>query len=254
MENTYALITGSTAGIGLDLARHFAKDGINLIIVGRNEEKLAKIPDQLRAEAGNSELKILTLKLDLSDKAAPQTLFDFVESNQVEVKYLVNNAGEGLDEDVADTTQEQIDETISVHVLNLTKIVNLFIPNLERNSGQIMNVSSIAGFVPNADLNIYSSVKTYIYNFSLGLRGELRKRGIGVTVLCPPITRTQFYNRANTGYQLSSLYKAISYSSEFVARRAYYCFCRNKAVVIPGLPYWIMCTFGVKLVPWRLFF
>ena len=254
MTNTYALITGSTGGIGLDLAKHFARDGINLIIVGRNESKLAEIPNLLRKESGNEDLKILTLKLDLSQKDSAKTLFEFVESNEILIKYLVKKANEGLAADVAETTQEKIDETITVHVLNLTKIVNLFIPNLQRNAGQIMNVSSIAGFVPNPELNIYSSVKTYIYNFTLGLRGELRKRGIGVTVLCPPITRTQFYSRINSGEDLGSFYKLISYSSEFVARRAYYCFRRNKAVVIPGLPYWIMCTFGVKLVPWRLIF
>ncbi len=211
-------------------------------------------PDEIRNESGRQDLDIRTLKLDISESDAPQRLYEFVTNNNLEIGFLVNNAGEGLDEDVADTTQEQINEVITVHVMNLTKIVNLFIPNLQRNSGQIMNVSSVVAFIPSSTLNIYSSVKTYIYNFSLGLRGELRKRGVGVTVLCPPVTRTQFFSRANTGYKLSTFYKAISYSTEFVAKRGYKGFRRNKAVVIPGLPYWIAITFFVKFVPWRLIF
>lgn len=156
MEKVYALVTGGNSGIGLDLAHEFARDGINLIIVGRNQEKLLAVQQELTKEYG---VDVVAIAEDLAKKDAPETLFNKVSEMNFDIKYLVNNAGVGLNGDFADNDINDIEEILDVHIVNLVKLCKAFIPLLEVNNGRILNVSSIAAFQPLPSYAIYGASK-----------------------------------------------------------------------------------------------
>lgn len=248
MEKVYALVTGGNSGIGLDLAHEFAKDGINLIIVGRNQEKLQSVQEELTKEY---RVDVIAIAEDLSKKDAPEVLFNKVSEMNLDIKYLVNNAGVGLNGDFADNDINDVEEILDVHIVNLVKLCKALIPVLESNNGSILNVSSIAAFQPLPSYAIYGASKTFIYNFSLALRSELRKKGVSVTVLCPPVTKTQFYNRSTVKDSTGAI-RSWEFDSKFVSRRGYKGLMSGKATVFPGISTWIYCTIIAKLIPWRL--
>jgi short-subunit dehydrogenase len=248
MESKYALITGGSEGIGFEIAKHFVRDGINLIIVSRNEEKIEKAKQELFKI---KEVDILTYSLDLSLADSSENLVNFIQSKNISISYLINNAGFGIDGDFADQSVEDITSLLNLHILTLTKLCKAFIPDLEHNQGSILNVSSIAAFQPIQSLNIYAASKVYVYNFTLALRSELKKRGIRVSVICPPVTKTRFYSTETMKRGYGRL-GSWTFTTEFVADRAYKGIKSNKAVIMPGISTWIYCTIVSKLIPWRL--
>jgi short-subunit dehydrogenase len=247
-NGTYALITGGSEGIGLEIAKQFAADGTNLVLVSRNEEKLTKAKAELLSI---DNVDIITYALDLSSLDSAEALHAFIHEKNISVSYLINNAGFGIDGNFSEQSTDDMTTLLNLHILTLTKLCRLFIPDLEKNRGSILNVSSIAAFQPLPSLSIYGASKVYVYNFSLALRSELRKRGINVSVICPPVTRTNFYS-TETMHNGYGRLGAWTFTTEFVAQRAYNGIKNNKAVIMPGISTWIYCTIISKLIPWRI--
>src|SRR6266550_6618870 len=189
-----ALITGASSGIGLDLARLFAKDGHDVILVARSEGKLREVAAGLERDFG---VKAHVIVADLARPDAPRQLFDALP---VDVDVLVNNAGFGVTGPFAGTDLAKELEMIQVNVVALTHLTKLLLPPMiARRRGRVLNVASTAAFQPGPLMAVYYATKAYVLSFSEAIADELRDSGVSVTALCPGPTETGFAAAANVG-------------------------------------------------------
>jgi uncharacterized protein len=223
-----ALITGASSGIGLDLARLFAEDGHDIVLVARSEDKLRELAKELEARHG---IKATVIVADLAKPDAPQQIFVVAPA----VDILVNNAGFGTSGKFAETDLRAELDMIQVNIAALTHLTKLFLgPMLERKRGRILNVASTAAFQPGPLMAVYYATKAYVLSFSEAIAEELSGSGVTVTALCPGPTATGFQQAANMGTE--ALLKVMRpVSSMEVARAGYRGMMRGKRVVIPGL-------------------
>jgi short-subunit dehydrogenase len=226
-----ALITGASAGIGLELARVFARKGFDLVLVARRL-------DALEAEAGRLEGKhgarVRTFRADLSSLEAPTQIFDFTTNEHLQVDVLVNNAGAGLGGDFADTDIQRQLEIIQLNISALTHLTYLFLPAMiKRRAGWIMNVASTAAFQPGPFMAVYYASKAYVLSFSQAIAEELRKTGVTVSALCPGPTESEFAKTAHIGKTRLFRAKAAASAAD-VAEYAYTALMSGKRVAIPG--------------------
>jgi short-subunit dehydrogenase len=217
-----ALITGASGGIGLDLARLFARDGYRVILVARSE---AKLREHAAALGGDYVVA------DLTNPDAPAEIY----SKTGDVDVLVNNAGFGTYGPFADSDPAREIEMIQVNVAALTHLTRLFLPGMVRKrSGAIMNVASTAAFQPGPLMAVYYATKAYVLSFSEAIADELRHSGVTVTALCPGPTRTGFVDVAKMGE--SGLFKRLKpMTSAEVARIGYEGMRSGKRVVVTGV-------------------
>jgi hypothetical protein len=243
-----ALITGASGGIGYELAKLFAKDRHNLVLVARNEPRLAQVAAELQRQFG---ITVKTFALDLTEPAAPQSLFWELQSAGVGVEVLVNNAGYGMYGEFADVPREESLGQIQLNITALTELTKLFLgPMLERRSGRIMNVASTAGFQPGPLMAVYYATKAYVISFSEALANELADKGITVTCLCPGATETAFAGRA--GNDATRLFKNLRPMEAKTVARAGYCgLFKGKTLVIPGLRNWLVAE-SIRVSPRKL--
>lgn len=217
-----ALVTGASSGIGRDIARELSKKGYDLIIVARNTESLNKLKEELKTD-------VKVISKDLSSVENCKELYEEVKG-QVDV--LVNNAGFG---DFGEFWTTDIDKELGMIDINIKAVqilTKLFLKDMfEKNNGHILNVASIAGFMPGPLMATYYSSKAYILNLSRAIQKELKesKSNVKVSVLCPGPVKTNFNNIANVNFSI----KAVS--SEYVARYAVEKMLKNKKVIIPGM-------------------
>jgi uncharacterized protein len=232
-----ALITGASGGIGYELAKLFAKDHYNLVLVARNGSRLAQVADELQRQFG---ITVRPVALDLTAPRAPQSLFDELQREGVDVDILINNAGYGMLGEFAEVPLEESLGQIQLNVTALTYLTRLFLgPMLQRHSGRIMNVASTAGFQPGPLMAVYYATKAYVISFSEALANELAGKGITVTCLCPGATETGFAGRA--GNDQSRLFKQLRpMDAKTVARAGYRGLLKGKTLVIPGVRNWLV--------------
>ncbi len=240
-----ALITGASGGIGYELAKLFAKDHHNLVLVARNGPRLEQVGNELQRQFG---ITVRTVALDLAAPAAPQSLFEELRRDGVNVDILVNNAGYGKFGEFADVPLEESAGQIQLNISALTYLTWLFLgPMLERGSGKIMNVASTAGFQPGPLMAVYYATKAYVISFSEALTNELAGKGITVTCLCPGATETAFAGRA--GNDQSRLFKKLRpMEAKTVARAGYQGLLKGKTMVIPGFRNWLVAE-SVRFSP-----
>jgi uncharacterized protein len=226
--NEWALITGASAGIGHELAKVFAAEKFNLVLVARNEARLKKVAEELRAQYG-IETRILVKDLSLSN--APQEVFDAMRDTPISV--LVNNAGFGWRGAFAECDlQHQALEMMHLNMDSLVALTRLFVtPMLARKQGRVLNVASTAAFQPGPFANIYFATKAFVLSFSTALSEELEGTGVTVTVLCPGSTRTEFFERAGMQNMRPEWHMM---DADVVARAGFRGLMRGKRVVIPG--------------------
>jgi uncharacterized protein len=243
-----ALITGASGGIGYELAKLFAKDHHNLVLVARSGPRLTQVADELQRQFG---ITVRTFALDLTDPAAPQSLFAQLHSEGVAVDFLVNNAGYGRFGEFADVPVEESLGQIQLNITALTNLTRLFLgPMLERRSGRIMNVASTAGFQPGPLMAVYYATKAYVISFSEALANELADKGITVTCLCPGATETGFAGRA--GNDESRLFKKLRpMDAKTVARAGYRGLLKGKTLAIPGFRNWLVAE-SVRVSPRKM--
>lgn len=230
-----ALITGASSGIGRDIAKELAKRGYDIIIVARNESKL----DELKQEI--TDVNVEVIPMDISIRENCIKLHDQVGF----VDILVNNAGFGLFGKFITTDLDRELEMVDLNVKSLHILTKLFIQDMvEKNTGYILNVSSIAGHLPGPFMSTYYATKHYVSNLSESINEEMKKEGLKVKIgtLNPGPVRTNFNNVANVKFNLSSL------SSEYVAKYTVDKILKGKTDITPGFS--IKCTrFFAKIVP-----
>jgi short-subunit dehydrogenase len=227
------LITGASGGIGYELAKLFARDRHNLVLVARSADKLA----QVAAEFPNVTVK--TIALDLTDPLAPKFLFDRLQQDNISVDILVNNAGFGAYGEFAEMSGDDIQGQINLNITALTQLTRFFLPPmLTRRSGRIMNVASTAGFQPGPLMAVYYATKAYVISFSEAIANEVRGTGVTVTCFCPGATHTGFAARA--GNDQSRVFKQFgAMSAEKVALHGYKAVMEGRTLAISGAQNWL---------------
>lgn len=192
---SYVVVTGASSGIGKEFAKKFAGRNFDLLLVSSNEEKLLSAKEEIAKE---SDVNIFVLALDLSSRQAPKVLYDYVLSNNLDVACLVNNAGFGDFGQFLDGDLEKYQKMIDLNDRALMSLSYLFGNYFkDKGYGHIVNIASIAGFMPGPCMSVYYASKAFVLNFSLALKDELSKYNVKVTTICPGPIDTNFWNRAN---------------------------------------------------------
>ncbi len=236
MTERVTLITGASAGIGTELARVFASNGHRLALVARRADRLTKLADEIVAGGGAPPIVI---PCDLEQPDAGDRIAAALAAEGVEVEYVVNNAGFGLFGKAVDRDRAEQLAIIAVNIRALTELSLRFSDTLIRHRGGILNVASIAGFLPGPGMAVYYASKAYVLSFTEALRAELAPRGVRVTALCPGPVPSEFQARAGFLPGLDSA--ILNVSPAAVAQAGYSGLMANRRTVIPGL--------GVKIVP-----
>jgi short-subunit dehydrogenase len=237
------LITGASSGIGAALARVFAAHGHELVLVARRQDRLNALADEIAA-AGRSRPAVLAADLERRDAAS--AIAAELSSRGLEPSVVVNNAGFGLSGAAAAVSRDEQLAMIDVNVRALTELSLMFVDSLARHRGGILNVASVAAFLPGPGMAVYYASKAYVLSFSEALHRELSDRGVRVTVLCPGPVPTEF--QARSGMQLNAAARALELSAERVAQIGYDAFMRGKRVVVPGINNRIAVSL-MRLVP-----
>lgn len=226
-----ALITGASAGLGMEYARLFAADGHDVVLVARRKSNLDELADEISAAHG---IEAHVIAADLSDHVAPQAIFDEVADNGIAIECLVNNAGFGSNGPFVEQDVQRELDMIAVNVTALTHLTRLFLPAMiERGRGRILNIGSAAGFQAGPFMATYYATKAFVNLFSEALAYELEGTGVTVTVSCPGATQTEFSEIA--GNNTSRLFKAGAATSADVARHGYRAMMKGKRMVVHGL-------------------
>jgi short-subunit dehydrogenase len=226
-----ALVTGASGGIGLELARLFAADGHELVLVARSEEKLASLAAELNAR---HKARARVIAADLARAEAPREIFEGLRAEGVRVDALVNNAGIGSYGLFAETDLRAELDLLQINVVALTHLTKLFLPAMiARRRGYVLNVASTAAFQPGPLMAVYYASKAYVLHLSEALSNETKGTGVTVTALCPGPTETGFVAAAGMGE--SKLFEANVMGAHAVAVEGYRGMLAGKAIVIPGV-------------------
>jgi len=241
------LITGASGGIGYELAKLFARDHHNLILVARSGDTLDKVAAELRLLGISAH----TYALDLAAPTAPKVLFEQVEGAGMTVDILINNAGFGAFGEFAHMTEEQILGQIQLNITALTELTRLFLPQmLSRRSGRIMNVASTAGFQAGPLMAVYYATKAYVISFTEAVANEVRNFGVTVTCFCPGATHTGFAKRA--GNDKTRLFKRLgAMNVERVALDGYRAVMEGRTLAISGAHNWLVAQ-STRFAPRKL--
>ena len=221
-----ALITGASAGLGVEFARQLAKRGHSLVLAARRKDRL----EELAKELGNAR----AVAIDLSEANAAAKLMADLEANSESVELLVNNAGFGLIGRFAELDAKRLRQMIDLNVGALTDLCRAAAPAMiERKSGAILNVASTAAFQPGPKMAVYFATKAFVLSLSEALHEELKPHGIKVSCLCPGPTRTEFGDVA--GFGGNGLFDRVAMNAAEVVETGLEGLDKNRAVVVPGL-------------------
>ncbi len=247
-ENGWAVITGASGGIGLELARLIAGDGKNLVLIARNAERLEEVKKELEAKCGVS---VKTIPKDLSHPEAPEEIYTRLSEEGAHVDMLVNNAGIGVYGKFSDTKTSRMLGMLQLNIVSLTHLTRLFLPGMiERKSGRILNVASTAAFQPGPLLAVYYATKSYVVSLSEAIAQELAGTGVTVTSLCPGPTATNFVEEADMGMPILFKYGLVM-DSQSVARVGYAAMMEGKTLAIAGFLNRLL-AFSTRFTPRRL--
>jgi uncharacterized protein len=225
MTAPVALITGASAGLGVDFARQLAAKGKRLVLAARRKDRL----DALAAELGNAR----AVEIDLSEADAANRLMADLAAHGEHAELLVNNAGFGLSGRFADLDGKRQRQMIDLNCGVLIELAHAVLPGMiERKSGSILNVASTAAFQPGPGMAVYFATKAFVLSFSEALHEEVKKKGVTVSALCPGPTSTEFGKVA--GFGPSNLLDRVAADSPSVVRAGLAGLERGKAIVIPG--------------------
>jgi len=230
------LITGASAGIGWALAEIFARHGHELMLVARRTAELERLADKIAASGAP---RPGVLALDLGEPGVGDRIAAELLARGLVPRNVVNNAGFGLIGPAAELDRAEQLAMIDLNVRTLTDLTLAFVPSLAEHRGGILNVASVAGFLPGPGMAVYYATKAYVLSFSEALHQELKAAGVRVTVLCPGPVPTEFQSRAG---MVNAPPRLLARSAERVAREGYDGFMRGDRLVIPGL--------GNKIVSW----
>jgi short-subunit dehydrogenase len=221
------LITGSSGGIGFEMARSFAKRGYGLIINGSNEQRLLSAKERLEKEFAGP---VAAFVEDLSLPGGAKALHEQVANAGIEVDVLVNNAGMGLLAATEEIDFEADESLMRLNMIALVQLCKLYLPEMyRRGSGKILNIASVAAFQPGPYNSTYFASKAFVLSYSRAIRYEAKGRGVQVCALCPNSTKTGFFGKE--GMQTPPMSVEPQAVAEYACRKL----ARNKAVMVPGL-------------------
>jgi short-subunit dehydrogenase len=239
-----AVITGASAGIGAELARVFAANGHELVLVARREQRLRELADEIAASGRPSPL---VLAVDLAQRDAGAEIGRALAAGGCEPQYVVNNAGYGLIGHAAEIDRAGQLEMIDLNARALLDLSLTFVESLRRHRGGILNVASVAGVMPGPGSAVYYASKAFALSFSEALHHELKPQGVRVTCLCPGPVSTEFQIRA--GITPSGDNPLVDVSAARVAEEGYRGLMRGKRVVVPGLIPKFLFALVPRIVP-----
>ena len=239
MTERVTLITGASAGIGTELARVFASKGHRVVLVARRADRLTALAGEIVAAGGAAPIVIAC---DLTQMGVGDKIAEALTAAGVEVEYVVNNAGFGLFGKAVQRDRADQLEMIMVNIRALTDLSLRFSDQLIRHRGGLLNMGSIAAFLPGPGMAVYYASKAYVLSFTEALRQELAPHGVRVTVVCPGPVPSEFQARAGFAPGFDST--ILNVSAAEVAQQAYAGLMANKRAVLPGL--------GIKIVPFLL--
>jgi short-subunit dehydrogenase len=240
-----ALITGASNGIGLELAKVHASKGGDLVLVARNKSKL----DELKAELENKyKVKVYTIGKDLSLNNSAQEVYEETTKQNIQIDYLINNAGFGDFGMFVDSDWSKELQMINLNITTLTQFTKLYLKDMvKRRNGKIMNVASTAAFQPGPIMAVYFATKAYVLSFSEAVDNEVRDKGVTITALCPGATESGF--QAAAAMEESNMVKGKKLpTSKDVAVYGYAQMMKGKTVAIHGLMNWILAN-SVRFTP-----
>jgi short-subunit dehydrogenase len=238
------LVTGASSGIGLELAHCFAADGCRLILLARNTDALETLAGELRQA---HKIETLVLTADLSRPEIPARVFKELQGRGIPVDVLVNNAGFGANGTFAGLPLPRQLEMIQVNITALTNLTGLFLPGMiERRRGGVLNVGSLAGFLPGPGMDIYYATKAFVLSFTEALAEELAGTGVTATALCPGPTATNFGNISH-GQKMRRL-NTPKMPAAAVARHGHRAFRKGRWLAIPGRQYQVLLLL-VRILP-----
>ncbi len=230
-ETGTALVTGASEGIGREIARVFASERFDVVLVARSRDKLTALADELASRHG---VRAEAIPTDLSRPGAPQELFAETRRRGLHVDVLVNNAGVMEFGSFVDTPVERLASMLSLNVGALTVLTRLYVePMIVARYGHLLNVASTGAFVPMPSLAAYAATKAYILSLSEALSEELRDTGVTVTVCCPGFTHTHMSDQIPGIDKLKGV--APLWEPQEVARAAFDACIHDRVVSVPGM-------------------
>lgn len=230
MTTEYTLITGASEGIGKEIARSAARDGRSIILTARSEDKLNALAEELRSDHG---VEVVVIPADLSSLEESERLWTEAVKDR-RINTLVNNAGLGRNGAFADGGWERELLSIQVNLLTLTDLMKRAVAHMnETGKGRILNVSSVAGFVPGPGMAVYHASKAYVLYLSEAVAEELSNTDITVTTLCPGATQTGFFDEADM-HDVRLVKSGMVAKAKDVAEAGWMAMRVGKRVMVPG--------------------
>jgi len=244
MNTETVLITGASSGIGLELAKCFAADGCRLILVARNRDAMEKLAEELRLK---NKIEVMVLPADLALPETPKRIFEKLSAQKITVDVLVNNAGFGAQGSFVETSLPRQLEMLQVNIAALTELTGLFLPGMiQRRRGGILNVGSVAGFLPGPGMAVYFATKAFVLSFTEALAEELLGAGLKISVLSPGPTVSNFGLVARG--EKERHVKTSKMATDVVAIYGHRAFRNGKVIAVPGIQNRLM-IFLIRFVP-----
>jgi short-subunit dehydrogenase len=226
----YVLITGATSGIGYELAKLFAQNGYNLLLVARAEDRLQEVTDELKQFA----VEVNPIAKDLFKSSAAQEIFEEVRSMGINVNILVNDAGQGQHGTFVETELQRHLDVIQLNITSLVALTKLFLDDMvKRNEGKILQLGSVVSKMPAPNLAVYAASKAFVLSFSEALIHELKDTNVTMTVLMPGRTDTDFFRKADME-DTKEYQKELAEPAD-VAKDGYEALMKGESRIISGL-------------------
>ena len=247
MNNSYALITGASSGIGLEIANYLAGKGYNLILTARREDILDEASKNISEK---HKVKVDFIASDLGDADAPNKIFNYCEDNNYEVDILVNNAGYGIPTSFHETSMEEEEKFIRVLGISVIAMTKIFLSGMiKRGQGRIMVVSSVAAFSPPSSIQpLYGPIKTFMNRFSDSINSNYNHKGITSTAVCPGFTVTGFHTASGVQDEMDRVPSFMKLSAKRVASEGVEATLSGKPLCIPSKTYRTL-VFILKYIP-----
>ena len=251
MKKEYALITGASSGIGLEISKVLAQKGFSLVLVSRREDKLKEVSQDL---IQNYKTPVTYFVSDLEDPAAPKAIFEFCINKGYFISLLVNNAGYALPDAFHKTPMEAEEKFLRVLGISVVALTKLFLPDMiTAKEGKIMMISSVAAFAPPSTIQtLYGPIKTFINRFSEGLNLSYNTLGITSTAVCPGYTVTNFHTASGVQQEMDRVPSFMKKEAHRVAEEAVEATLKGKKVSVPTKMFKII-VFLLKVLPHSLF-
>ena len=243
----YALVTGASSGIGLEVSKNLASKGYNLVLTARRTDLLNDLANDIENQYG---VNVDVISKDLSLYDSPKEIYEFCESKNYDINLLVNNAGYGIKTAFHNTSIEDEENFIRVLGTSVIMLTKLFIPNMINNGGgKIMIVSSVASFAaPSAIQPLYGPIKTFMNRFSDSININYKHKGITSTSVCPGFTVTGFHTASGVQEQMDRVPKFMVFSAERIAKEAVDATLAGKSLCVPTKTYKFL-VFMLKNLP-----